>query len=656
MRLPNRLVVVLDGLVLVGACFVLTWATALGAVVRAEAPTPFAFGVAVAYPLTDLVLVVIIVLLLATAPMPRSRRRALTWLGAGLVAICFSDSVFAYLVASGADRMPPLADAGFVVGPPLLALAALTPPEAADDPGAEPSRPWIHVLLPYAPVAATLALIVWQLARHEAVDRLEIAVGLLVVALLVVRQAVTLVENARLLDRVSQGRQRLAYQAFHDGLTGVANRALFLDRLEHALALHRRDGGGLAVIFLDLDDFKAVNDAYGHVAGDALLREAAARLTAGVRAGDTVARLGGDEFAVLLEGGGDPEQIGRRLLDALRAPYRIGGRAVTVGASLGVVAAADHAAPTAESLISRADAAMYAGKRNGKNTMTRYHPDLSELLARALADGTGLDVHYQPIVRLADGTVVAVEALARWTDPVAGPVPPEKFITAAERAGLVGLVDDFVVDRACRDAARFAPGHADVVVHVNVSAARYGDPEQEAAVLRALERHGLPGHRLLLELTETARLHDLTAASAAAERFAARGVQLGLDDFGAGYNALQQLHTLPVGVVKLDRSLVTAGTGRSAALCRSVVAICTEMGVKVIAEGLETDDEVAEMVALGCGYGQGHRYGRPAPLAGLGLLAPDPTAPARAEPGCPIRTPSGARRPPRAGGPGAASG
>jgi EAL domain-containing protein (putative c-di-GMP-specific phosphodiesterase class I) len=163
-------------------------------------------------------------------------------------------------------------------------------------------------------------------------------------------------------------------------------------------------------------------------------------------------------------------------------------------------------------------------------------------------------------------------------------------------------------------------------VHVNVSAARFGDPEQEAAVLRALERHGLPAHRLLLELTETAQLHDLTAAAAAATRFADRGVQLGLDDFGAGYNALQQLHTLPVGVVKLDRSLVTAGTGRSAALCRSVVAICTDMGVKVIAEGLETDDEVAEMVALGCGYGQGHRYGRPAPLADLGLLAPDAAA------------------------------
>jgi EAL domain-containing protein (putative c-di-GMP-specific phosphodiesterase class I) len=230
-------------------------------------------------------------------------------------------------------------------------------------------------------------------------------------------------------------------------------------------------------------------------------------------------------------------------------------------------------------------------------------------------------VHYQPIVRLADGTVVAVEALARWTDPVVGPVPADLFISVAERAGLVGMVDDFVLDRACQDAASFDGAWTNVVVHVNVSAARFGETEQEAAVLRALHRHGLPPGRLLLELTETSRLDDVTAAAAVAERLVARGVQLGLDDFGTGYNALHQLHTLPVGVVKLDRSLVVAATGRSAALCRSIVAICTEMGVRVIAEGIENDAQVAAMAALGCGYGQGHRYGRPGPLQRITRVA-----------------------------------
>jgi diguanylate cyclase len=622
MRRPTRVVVVLDGLVLVGALLVLTWTTSLGAVVRAGAPTPFAFGVAIAYPITDLMAVIVVVLLLANSPVPRAAHRQLVLLGCGLFGISFSDSFFAYLVASGATSMPALADAGFIIGPPLLALAALTPP-VADSPEVEPAGArWGHLLLPYVPVAATCALIIVQLVAGSALDGVEIGVETVVVALLITRQAITLVENNKLLDRVTEGRRKLTHQAFHDALTGLANRALFRDRLDHALALHQRDGGGLAVLFLDLDDFKAVNDRFGHSAGDRLLREAADRLTGGVRSGDTVARLGGDEFAVLLEGPGDAEETADKLLDTLRRPYELQGRAVTVGASIGYADVADYPA-SAEELIRRADAAMYAGKRAGKNTLVRYRldladetgaSDLSQLLAAALADNRGLDVHYQPIVRLADGTVVAVEALARWTDPVVGPVPADLFITVAERAGLVGLVDDFVLDRACRDAAAFRGRWADVVVHVNVSAARFGEPEQEDGVLRALRKHGLEPHRLLLELTETARLDDLSAAQRSAGRLVGRGVQLGLDDFGTGYNALHLLHALPADLVKLDRSLVNAGTARSLAVCRSIVAICTDMGVRVIAEGIETPGERSAMAALGCGYGQGHLFGRPGPL------------------------------------------
>jgi diguanylate cyclase (GGDEF)-like protein len=623
MRRPTRIVVVLDGLMLVGALFVLTWTTTLGAVVRAGAPTDFAFGVAIAYPVTDLMAVIIVVLLLANSPEPRAAHRQLVLLGAGLFAISFSDSVFAYLVASGAERMPPLTDAGFIIGPALLALAALTPPAVAGDPEIEPAGPrWGHLLLPYVPVAATCALILVQLAVGDDVDPIEIAVETAVVALLIARQAITLVENTRLLDRVTEGREKLTHQAFHDTLTGLANRALFRDRLDHALALHRRDGGLLAVLFLDLDDFKAVNDQFGHATGDGLLREAAARLAAGVRSGDTVARLGGDEFAVLLEGPGNSEETAEKLLDALRRPYEVDGRIITVGASVGFVDAAIHPA-SAEELVRRADAAMYAGKRGGKNTLVRYRldladetgvSDLSQLLEAALSENRDLDVHYQPIVRLADGTVVAVEALARWTDPVVGRVPADLFITVAERAGLVGLIDDFVLDRACRDAAGFRGAWSDVVVHVNVSAARFGEPDQEDNVLRVLRRHGLPPQRLLLELTETARLDDLRAAQRSAARLVGRGVQLGLDDFGTGYNALHLLHVLPTDLVKLDRSLVTAGTARSLAVCRSIVAICTDMGVRVIAEGIENSSQVAAMATLGCGYGQGHWFGRPGPL------------------------------------------
>ncbi len=616
MRLPSRAVVVLDGLILVGACVVLTWATALGAVLRAGAPTPFAFGVAIAYPVTDLMLIIIVVLLLANAPMPRARHRQLVLLGAGLTAICFSDSVFAYLVASGAPEMPPLADAGFVIGPPLLALAALTPPTPVRPETPDARARWGHLLLPYVPVAATCALIVYQLARGLTVDRLEIAVEVLVIVLIIARQAITLVENARLLDRVSEARRKLAHQAYHDQLTGLANRTLFRERLDDALARHRGDGSALAVLYVDLDGFKAVNDRYGHDTGDRLLCAVSGRLR---DAGDTVARLGGDEFAVVLLDCPDAEAAARALVEDLIRPYDIGGRSIRIGATAGFADAADRPGAGAEDLVRRADAAMYVGKRGGKNTVVRHRPELADLLAAAL-EQDGLDVHYQPIVRLADSTVVAVEALARWTDPVHGPVPAEVFITVAERAGLVGRIDDFVLDRACRDATTFTGAWAGAAVHVNVSAARFGAPDQEDAVLAALARHGLPADRLLLELTETARLDDLTAAGAAAGRLTAQGVLLGLDDFGAGHNALPQLHALPVDVVKLDRSLVVAGTGRSAALCRSVVAICTAMGVKVVAEGLESDEQVAAMAALGCGYGQGHRFGRPGSLIHAGQL------------------------------------
>jgi diguanylate cyclase (GGDEF)-like protein len=604
MRRPRRVVVVLDGLVLVGALFVLTWTTSLGAVVRAGAATPFAFGVAVAYPLTDLMAVVIVLLLLANSPVRRAGHRQLVLLGAGLFAIAFSDSLFAYLVASGASRMPALADTGFIIGPALLALAAVTPPaEALPEPEAAGTH-WGHLLLPYVPVAATCALIIVQLATGHPIDAAEIAVETAVVALLITRQAITLVENNRLLDRVTEGRERLT---------------------------HRRDGGALAVLFLDLDDFKAVNDRYGHAAGDRLLRVAADRLSAGVRPGDTVARLGGDEFAVLLEGPGHAEETAVLLLNALRQPYPVAGGEVTVGASLGFVDAAENPA-TAEELVRRADVAMYAGKRGGKNTLVRYRldladesgaSDLSQLLATALAEHRGLDVHYQPIVRLADGTVVAVEALARWTDPVAGPIPADTFIAVAERAGLVGLVDDFVLDQACRDAAAFRGDWAQATVHVNVSAARFGEADQEDAVLEALRAHDLAPHRLLLELTETARLEDLSAAQRRAARLTGRGVQLGLDDFGTGYNALHLLHVLPVDLVKLDRSLVVAGTARSVAVCRSIIAICTDLGIRVIAEGIESPAQRAEMATLGCGYGQGHLFGRPGPLA-AGACRPEP--------------------------------
>ena len=636
----SRTVLVLDGLVVVGSLLTLAWATALGAVVRAEAPSLAGIAVAVAYPITDLVLVVIVVLL---AAVQRVRwRPALLLLGLGLVAISISDSFFTWLVSNGAERIHPLFDVGFVAGPVLVALAALVPEwrsgSHARHRSALPAS--AHLLVPYVPLVAVGLVVTVQTAAGIPLDRFEVYVGTLVVGLVVIRQLITLRENMQLLRQVRDGQRQLAHQAFHDPLTGVANRSLFGDRLAHAVQVHRRDGQPLALLFCDLDDFKAVNDSFGHATGDELLREVAGRLQGCVRAADTVARLGGDEFAVLLEGADDPGGlVAGRVLPALHEPFQLSGAPRTVRTSIGMVVA-DAGAPelTPGLLLHQADAAMYEAKRQGGGTVvayrpgdtpTRADPDLPARLARALgrgfvaepADG-GLRVHYQPIVRLADGSTVAVEALARWTDPSRGPVPPDVFVAIAERTGLVADLDDRVLDRACRDLVGLrASTGSGLAVHVNVSATRLGDPRLERAVRASLKRHGLPGSALVLEITETSRVPDTAAAAGVLQRLRRIGVRVAVDDFGTGYGTLAHLHLLPVDIVKLDRTLTTPDPEQAERLRRSVVTISRALGMLVVAEGVETAQQAAGLARLGCDLGQGWLYGRPVPAAELRLVA-----------------------------------
>jgi diguanylate cyclase (GGDEF)-like protein len=463
--------------------------------------------------------------------------------------------------------------------------------------------------------------------------------------LVVARQMFIIVDNSVLLARVSEGQQRLHHQAYHDPLTGLANRALFRERLDRALERHRVHGRPVALLFADLDDFKLINDSFGHAMGDRLLDAIGQRLLGCVPTGDLVARLGGDEFAVLLEHrAADAEVIGHRMLAALREPFVLDGRTVAAGASIGLVLPeAGDRDLTADTLLRRADAAMYAGKRRGKGTMARYvggadggpHADLPHLLARALTGdpaAAGFEVYYQPIVRFADGAVVAVEALARWTDPVAGPVDPDVFVTVAERTGLVTAIDDFVLDRACADAAGLANVYGRPIdVHVNVSAARLGQAGLDDAVVRTLERYAVRPSRLVMEITETRRIPDLPHAIAVAGRLRSSGVRVALDDFGSGYNALAQLHSLPVDIVKLDSTLtdVDVSPDRAGALVRSVLAICADLGVTVVAEGIETLSRAHAMADLGCPLGQGYLFGQPVPAQ---LLAAPQAVPHQAVP------------------------
>jgi diguanylate cyclase (GGDEF)-like protein len=625
----SRPVLVLDGLVVVGALFIVTWCTALGAVVRAGASNALAFVVAVGYPLTDWILVAMVVLLLATYRVVYRRPTQLVLLGLGLVGISVSDSIFAYVVAVGAAEMPAILNAGFVAGPALIAVAALAGTEDGDRRTPAHARrmgAWAHRLAPYPPVVAACLVVLVRTARGHGPDPFAVYLGLLVGGLVMVRQIITLVENSVLLGRLVEAQDGLSYLAFHDQLTGLANRALFRDRVAAAVD----ESAATGLLFVDLDDFKVVNDSLGHAAGDVVLRAVAGRLRTCVGEAGTVARLGGDEFGVLLPG--DVElvrDLGSRILLALRRPFDVNGRAITIGASVGGVISGPADRLTADTLLRRADAAMYTGKRRGKGGLVVYEPgtaaalgdpDLPKLLAVALKAGE-LEVQYQPIIALDNGAVVAVEALARWRHPVLGDVAPDVFVAAAERAGLIDTLDNLVLRHACREVAALAAHGTVVDLHVNVCARRLCDPELEAAVRAALLDHDFPGSRLVLEITETSWIPDLVRAAEAIGRLRGLGVRLAIDDFGTGYNTLAQLHLLPVDIVKLCQAhtaLDGDGDGaRLAALCGAVVSICRSLGLAVVAEGVETPTQAGALARLGCQLGQGYLYGRSAPLLAL---------------------------------------
>lgn len=368
----SRVRLLLDGLIVVGSLFILTWSTALGSVVHGGAPTAAAFAIAIAYPVTDLVLVVIVVLLGSDRRVRWQRQLLL--LGFGMVALSASDSAFAYYVSRGLPEIPPLADAGFVAGPVLIFLAALAPREPgrseAIGPRRSPFSEWAYLLMPYVPLVITGALVGTRLIVGKRLDAVEMWIGAAVVTAVVGRQLITIVDNARLLERLRESQRQLEYQAFHDPLTGLANRSLFRDRLNQAI----EDRIPFGLLFVDLDDFKAVNDKSGHARGDSVLEVVGKRLASTVRGTDVVARLGGDEFGVLVSGSDEPQRVALRILDALREPVLVGGQGYLVRASVGVVVSDPDCTMTTDELLQHADAAMYTAKRQGKDGLTSPPP------------------------------------------------------------------------------------------------------------------------------------------------------------------------------------------------------------------------------------------------------------------------------------------
>jgi diguanylate cyclase (GGDEF)-like protein/PAS domain S-box-containing protein len=457
-----------------------------------------------------------------------------------------------------------------------------------------------------------------------------------VVNLLGTREVQGLVVTARDVTARRRLERELSRKALRDDLTGLANRTLFMDRLEHALNRLKRVPGTVAVMFLDLDDFKAVNDGLGHSAGDALLVAVAERLHACMRPSDTIARLGGDEFAVLLEEIEDTEaamQAAHRLLEVLQLPVAIDDFSVNVPASIGVAIATEAAAP--ESLMRDADIALYRAKGDGKARVAQFDSMMRWAayerlrvrteLSRAI-EQDALRLMYQPIVTLGTDEIRGVEALLRWEHETLGSVPPEEFIPLAEESGLIHAIGRWVLRHACEAAAHWnARVDRDVYVSVNVSAWQLREATFSEQLAEVLEETGLRPSLLMLELTESA-LVDEAARANLVDRVVPLGVAIAIDDFGTGYSSLAYLQSLPVDVVKIDRQFVSdIAQDGTRAVVESIAAIARVMGFSSIAEGVETDEQLAHLEAFDCRYGQGYRYSQPVDLATLlALLAAGP--------------------------------
>lgn len=633
---------VLDALVVTTSVGLLSWFGVLRRVVDADTGGTAALVVSLAYPVTDVVLVSVAVIAAAQSVVLRV---PIALLAAGAVALSLSDGGFAYLTATNAYSTGSLVDLGWWAGFAVLGVAGVHAATVAPVPPV-PVRvtPRRSTLLPYLPLLAAGVAVGLQAVGGRPLGAVgELLVATLVV-LVLVRQHWTVRENTELLARVEHREGELRHQAFHDALTGLANRALFLDRLSHALTLAARDPRPVSVAYLDLDGFKATNDTLGHAGGDELLVRVAERLRGALRASDTLARLGGDEFAVLVESGTEPATVAQALLDALRSPFLVSGATTTVSVSIGLATLpTGQPVPTAAEFLHSADVAMYAVKGSGRGSFLLHIPGSglarrrTEPLERALTaalEAGALDIAFQPVVDAGTGLLVACEALARWRHAGAD-VPPDRFVPVLDRLGLSAALTSLMLERSCAQLADWsaAAGHHRLRVAVNVSPGELSDEGLAERVLLVVGRHRLQPGQLVLEITESGLAHRPDTAQDVVRQLRAAGVGIALDDFGTGWSTLAQLAVMPLDIVKLDRTFL-AGVdhdARAERFLRGLLDLTRHLGLRSLAEGVERPGQLEVVRRHGCDLVQGHLVCRAEPaaavtervLAGLSLL---PTA------------------------------
>ena len=598
----DRIKLTLDALVVGASTFMVLWYLVLGPIFATDGVTVTEVAYSAALPVGDLLLV----LALATVLLRRAGARADTpvLLLAGAVgAYVIADTYYGFIQLHAGFVGGTWPDLCWLLGCYLFALSAYRQ-HRAGPPTGPPGRTRRTAVnwLPYGAIALAYGLL-GVLARKEGLYPFGgMIIGAVTLTFLVVaRQMYALRENRDL--------------AVTDVLTGLANRMLVTQRLAQLTARPARPGRYGAVLLIDLDRFKPINDAYGHEAGDAVLSAVAAALRAVVRAGDTAGRLGGDEFAVILPNLPDPATataVGERLLEAFRTPVVFGDQLLAVEASIGVAVRAEG--DDSDLLLAHADAAMYHAKRSGRGRLQVYTADLDTRgrgaeLRRAI-DGGELVVHFQPAVDLLDGRIVAAEALVRWAHPARGLLMPDAFIQLAEETGAIVPLGEWVLREACAQAVRWPDG---LRLSVNLSPKQVVQDNLVEVITGILTDTGFPAGQLVLELTESVILEPNPRTVARLEALRELGIGLAVDDFGTGFSALSYLRHLPVNILKVDRSFVTgiADDPQARQVADAVVRLGEAFRVTVVAEGVETAEQAAALRAMGCRFGQGFFYHRP---------------------------------------------
>jgi diguanylate cyclase len=619
---------VLDSAILTVGGASLMWQFVIAGVVHASGLPLLAHAVSTMYPVMDLV---VFAMLVRFAVASSQRSKATHILLASFTLLLIADVVYALGLAAGTYSFGGPTDGLWMASYLLIGVAA-THPSAREFrlSTASASRRMSHGRIAFLS-AAVLAGPVLAIGHPKELVAVAVAAA--------VSFGLVMVRMTGLNRQLASAGVELTHRASTDSLTGLANRSAFADRLLVALATDERRAGTLAVLFIDLDDFKDVNDSLGHGAGDELLRVTAHRLDQTIRPGDLVARLGGDEFAILLDGIPDADSafaVAERVVTALRVPAEIGDGRVQVGASVGMAMRREHS--TVDALMRDADVAMYAAKAKGKNRVEHYDADLHDLaverqvlmveLGGAVERGE-LVVEYQPVVDLKTGGIEGLEALVRWQHATQGLLPPSAFIGLAEETGAIIGIGAWVMETAARQLRQWQLRYnlPKLSMSVNVSVRQLDMPEFADKVTDLLRVSGIDPTTFALEVTESVLADPDGGAAETLASLRASRVRVALDDFGTGYSSIGYLRQLPVDILKIDRSFVSgpsAGTGVDDVLLEAIVAMGQTLRLDVIPEGIEELDQLVRLRAAGCKVGQGFLFSRPVSAQAIEVLLASP--------------------------------